>query len=86
MPELDAVAMEFAGFRPSERGFGMEILEKALDPRSNVAQRSNIGGPAPSETKRMVSERLTMITAEKDRISQMRLRVNNALDALKQMK
>ena len=85
LPELDTVAMEFAGFRPSERGFSEEVLEKALDPRSNVGLRSNTGGPAPTETKRMVSERLTKINEEKDRISEMRSRVSNALVALKQM-
>lgn len=86
LPELDTVAMEFAGFRPSERGFSVEVLEKALDPRSNVAIRSNTGGPAPSETKRMVSDRLIKIDEEKDRISEMSSRVNIALDALKHMK
>ena len=86
LPELDTVAMEFAGFRPSEHGFSIEVLDNALDPRSNVALRSNTGGPAPTETKRMVSERLTKIDEEKDRISQMRCRVNIALDALKQVK
>lgn len=86
LAELDTVAMEFAGYRPSERGFSLEILDKALDPRSNVALRSNTGGPAPTETKRMVSERLTNINEEKYRISQMRSGVRNALDALKQMK
>lgn len=86
LPELDTIAMEFAGFRPSERGFSVDTLEKALDPRSNVALRSNTGGPAPTETKRMVSERITKIDEEKDRISLMRSRVNNALDALRQMR
>jgi len=86
LPELDTITMEFAGFRPSEHGFSIEVLDNALDSRSNVALRSNIGGPAPTETKRMVSERLTKIDEEKDRISQMRSRVNIALDALKQMK
>lgn len=86
LPELDTVAMEFAGFRPSERGFSVEVLDKALDPRSNVALRSNIGGPAPNETKRMVSERLTKIGEGKNRISLMRSRVNNALGALRLMR
>jgi argininosuccinate lyase len=86
LPELDTVAMEFAGFRPSEHGFSVEVLDKALDPHSNVALRSNTGGPAPTETKRMVSERLTKLDEEKDRISEMRSKVNIALDALKQMK
>lgn len=85
LPELDTIAMEFAGFRPSELGFSDEVLEKALEPRSNVALRANTGGPAPTETKRMVSERLTKIVEEKERISQMRSRVNSALDALRQM-
>jgi argininosuccinate lyase len=86
LSELDTVAMEFAGFRPSERGFSVEILENALDPRSNVTLRSNTGGPAPTETKRMVSKRLTNIDEEKGQISQMRSRVNIALDELKRMK
>ena len=86
LSELDTVAVEFAGFRPSERGFSVEALDKALDPHSNVALRSNTGGPAPIETKRMVSERLTRIDEEKDRISRMRSRVITALDALKHMR
>ena len=50
MAELDEIALEIAGFRASERGFSAADLERALDPKSNVALRANTGGPAPAET------------------------------------
>lgn len=86
LPDLDSVAMEFAGFRPSEHGFSAQMLEDALDPHSNVALRSNTGGPAPAETKRMVLDRLTKLKEEHELISRMRSRVDASLDTLKHMK
>jgi len=56
LADLDATSLQLAGFRVSERGFSADDLERALDPRSNVALRANTGGPAPSEGMRMVQE------------------------------
>jgi argininosuccinate lyase len=86
MQELDSVTQEIAGFRPSERGFGHEDLEKALDPRSNVAQRANIGGPAPSETGRMIAERLRQLSERGITVAKRRDRINGALKRLRQEK
>ena len=47
LAELDGIAREIAGFAASERGFSEADLERALDPKSNVALRANTGGPAP---------------------------------------
>jgi len=77
--DLDKVAIEVAGIKPSDLGFGPEILANALDPRSNVAIRSRIGGPAPSETKRMISSRLEDIQKDEEQISKMRSKVDSAL-------
>jgi argininosuccinate lyase len=84
--DLDTVAFEMAGIKPSELGFSSEMLEKALDPISNVRARTVIGGPAPSETKRMASVRLSWIAEESSHIFEMRSGISNALDALRKMK
>lgn len=86
MQELDSVALEIAGFKPSERDFGSEDLEKALDPRSNVAIRANTGGPAPLETCRMVAERLRQLFEKENLVTERRERVNRALEGLLQEK
>jgi argininosuccinate lyase len=82
MAELDGIALEIAGFRASERGFSQADLERALDPRSNVALRANAGGPAPEETERMIRDRLKRIAAGEERLAERRRRVNGALGEL----
>jgi len=86
LQELDAAALEIGGFLPSERGFEPQDLENALDPRSNVALRSNTGGPAPSETGRMVEERLKQLPKSAERIKERQDKVNRALEDLRQKK
>ena len=78
MAELDEIAREMAGFKASERGFSVADLERALDPRSNVALRANTGGPAPAETQRMIKDRLEMIEAGEERLAEKRERVERA--------
>lgn len=41
--KVDETAREIAGFPASERGFSEIDLQRALDPRSNVALRANTG-------------------------------------------
>jgi len=77
--ELDRIALEMAGFRASERGFSKADLERALDPRSNVALRKNVGGPAPAETERMIEVRLARIAAGEERLAERRSRVERVL-------
>ena len=83
LAELDEIALEMAGFRVSERGFSEADLERALDPRSNVALRANTGGPAPVETERMIRDRLERIAASEERLAGRRSRVEKALEELR---
>jgi argininosuccinate lyase len=78
MAELDEIALKIAGFRASERDFSAADLERALDPRSNVALRANTGGPAPAETQRMIRDRLGRIAAGEERLAEKRERVERA--------
>ncbi|MCX6674291.1 MAG: argininosuccinate lyase [Methanothrix sp.] len=82
LAELDEIALEMAGFRASERGFSQTDLERAQDPRSNVALRANTGGPAPAETERMIRDRLERIAAGEERLAERRSRVERALGEL----
>jgi len=82
MAELDEAAREVAGYSASERGYTEEDLARALDPRRNVAVRSNTGGPAPLETGRMIKERLVLIEAGRARLAERRQRVDRALEVL----
>jgi argininosuccinate lyase len=83
---LDAVALEVAGFRPSECGFSSGDLDRALDPKSNVALRENIGGPGPFEVNRMVKERFCLIAEHATKLSKRRDKVGLALSKLRMMK
>jgi argininosuccinate lyase len=80
------VALEVAGFKPSERGFSSCDLDRALDPKSNVALRENIGGPGPFEVSRMVQERFCLIAEHATQLSKRRDKVGLALSDLKKMK
>lgn len=82
MQELDQICLEIAGFRASERGFSEADLLRALDPKSNVALRSNTGGPAPEETGRMIKERQKMIAEAQERLAERRLRAEGAIQRL----
>jgi argininosuccinate lyase len=82
LEELDMISAEIAGYRASERGFSEADLERALDPRRNVALRANAGGPAPAETKRMIEERQKRIAAGEERLAQRRSRVERAIAEL----
>jgi argininosuccinate lyase len=86
LQDLDTVAQDVAGFRPSEHGFSSQDLEKALDPRSNVALRANTGGPAPSETGRMTAERLHQLSVMEGRIKDRQDKADRALEELRQKK
>ncbi len=83
LAELDEISLEIAGYRASERGFSVEDLERALDPKSNVALRANTGGPAPAETVRMIKDRLGRIAAGEERLAERRERVDRALEELR---
>ncbi|HPE63486.1 MAG TPA: argininosuccinate lyase [Methanothrix sp.] len=84
--DLDEAAERIAGFRPSERGFAERELKAALDPKENVAARSKIGGPAPSETKRMVADRLKRIEENEQLVGEMRGKVDGALESLREIR
>jgi len=80
---VDRIALEIAGYKPSQRGFTQSDLDRALDPRSNVALRANIGGPAPVETGRMIRERRKRIAEAEERLAQRQERSRRALAELK---
>jgi len=82
LAELDKITLEMAGYRASERGFSQTDLERALDPRSNVALRANAGGPAPAETERMIKDRWARIAAGEERLAGRRSRVERAREEL----
>ncbi len=84
--DLDEAAERIAKFRPSERGFGENELKAALDPKENVALRSKIGGPAPSETRRMAADRKRRIEENERLVAERRERVDRALEALREMR
>jgi argininosuccinate lyase len=86
MEELDAVALEIAGFLPSVRGFSQADLLRALDPRSNVGLRDNIGGPAPAETERMADCRIVWLSERSKELEWRRDKIRRALEDLKGMK
>ena len=86
MAELDEISLEMAGFRASERGFSAEDLERALDPKSNVALRANTGGPALAETERMIQDRLARVAAGEKRLAERKGRVDRALGELRAAK
>ncbi|VVB70297.1 Fumarate hydratase class II [uncultured archaeon] len=83
LSELDEASLQIAGFRASERGFSAADLERALDPKSNVALRANIGGPAPAETERMIEDRLEKIAAGGERLAKKKDHTEMALAELK---
>lgn len=83
--KIDDISREIAGFPVSEEGFSESDLERSLDPRSNIALRSNPGGPAPGETARMIEERMRMIAEEEAILAAMQARVDGAVEALRAM-
>jgi argininosuccinate lyase len=83
LAQLDEIARELAGFPASEHGFSETDLQRALDPRSNVALRKNTGGPAPAETGRMIEERLNGIEMGEERLKERRGLVESALEELR---
>ena len=82
LAELDRISAEIAGYQASERGFSDADLERALDPKSNVALRANTGGPAPAETERMIKDRLSRIAAGEERLAQRQGLVERAIAEL----
>jgi argininosuccinate lyase len=86
LQEIDSTAQVIAGLRPSEYGFSVLDIEKALDPKSNIAMRSGIGGPSPSETKRMIGARVKSLSNHFERLKKRRERAKGAIDHLRKIK
>lgn len=61
-----------------------EIVKKALDPEEFVKRRSITGGPAPVEVRRMLKDRKKKILNEREKLEELRRRVNNSLKLLYQ--
>jgi argininosuccinate lyase len=86
LSDLDAIALEVANYKPSERGFLLTDLEKALDPQSNVGLRANIGGPAPSETRRILLQRRKMLAHHSQLVLKWQSKAAKALQDLRSIK
>ncbi len=86
LESLDKASMNFAGYRASDLGFSDSNLEDALDPHCNVMRRNRIGGPAPSETERMIKERRQRISAYSLRLRERREDIEHIIENLKSMK
>jgi len=85
MQDLDDAAGQLGGPLPSLSGFGLQDLEVAMDPRSNVGLRSVTGGPAPVETARMAQKRLADLQIRRERLGNLRKKVEAALEELRAM-
>ncbi len=86
MEDLDSAAQRVAEITPSKMGFTDEMLDTALDPKKNVALRDRTGGPAPSETRRMVQARFTKVKENERLVRVMQKKMNLALESLKSMR
>jgi argininosuccinate lyase len=49
-----------------EISMSTEIIEKAIDPVSTIERRSHVGGPAPVEVRRMLTNRRELLNSKKD--------------------
>jgi argininosuccinate lyase len=59
-----------------------EQLQNAIDPITNIQRRCRIGGPAPVEVKRMISDRRTRISLEESRHKNRCFQLNRAYKQL----
>ena len=83
MEDLDSAAEKITGIRASDMGFSTGMLDDALDPKKNVALRDRPGGPAPTETARMLEVRARRVKANERLVAEMRDRVEGALEGLR---
>jgi argininosuccinate lyase len=76
-PELTGKMLDEAAVICGEESPGMTTaeLQKCLDPVEFIKNHNNIGGPAPSETERMVKKRREIIAAAKKRQKERRKRI-----------
>ncbi|PHP46033.1 argininosuccinate lyase [Methanosarcinales archaeon ex4572_44] len=77
------------GRNPEQLGIKRDALEQALDPISSIDQRSIVGGPAPTECLRSISERQRRLKTDEetlndinDRLILARKRLDDASNAL----
>lgn len=81
--DLDRAGQEVAKVKPSQMGYSADMLRHALDPHGNVAVRNRPGGPAPSEVRRMVRRRRSLIRQAQKRSDQRREKAEGALQRLR---
>jgi argininosuccinate lyase len=72
---VDRVCSEITG---KKAGLTEEMIREATDPRTNVMRRSSVGGPAPSEVKRMITGRRGWVSEARDRQFERIRRVDEA--------
>jgi argininosuccinate lyase len=56
-------------------GISRDAIIQALDPAENIRRRTVTGGPAPSELRRMISQRQAQLTEERNRLANERKRL-----------
>lgn len=78
---LDEAARE-CGEEPP--GMSTEVLQKCLDPEEFVRTHNNIGGPAPEETERMVTNRRKTLAEARQRQEDRKERIANGRKLLQQ--
>ena len=83
-PELTGEMLDEAARMCEEEppGMGTAALQKCLDPVEFIKNHSNTGGPAPSETERMVKKRKQVINAARLRQDERRRRVKEGEELL----
>ncbi|MDV0447344.1 Argininosuccinate lyase [Methanosarcinaceae archaeon Ag5] len=82
LEEIDAVSMDVIGEKLSARGLTQKAVKDALDPMENVKRRAVLGGPAPEQMKKSISEKEKRIQALESQISGLNSAVENALNGL----
>ncbi|WNY27215.1 argininosuccinate lyase [Methanolapillus ohkumae] len=82
LEEIDAIAVTVIGEKLSARGLSKEAIEEALIPMKNIERRAVLGGPAPVQMKKAISDKEKQLSMFKSQISALHSSVEDALDNL----
>ncbi len=59
-----------------------DIIKKALDPEEFIRRKTLVGGSAPVEVRRMLTDRKKKIVKEKERLEDLKKKVGQSLKSL----
>lgn len=82
LDSIDAIAVDVIGEKLSARGLTADLVERALDPVSNVDKRKIIGGPAPERVAADIAEKRKRLSELNGQIDRLHKDVDDALAAL----